>query len=581
MKSLLSFIQQSALMQFIARRRLSELAWLLLFSALIIRAVGATLGAADWLSYILLGILAAGLLWLRLGHPDGIPTARAELGQSWERFSRWLALAGWGRMLAFSVFALAATSLLAESIFGSYAHEDTVFGLIFALIAAKIALGIKPEAPHPDAAEAQADTTRPVCQIAVCISPDAAEARTDTPAAPRTSVPRRIAMLSWGKLGLLGLLLLLMAAITDSAFTSPSHRLSTTITTTKSKDSTATGQSEPRDTLQIKTPGKNNVSVKINDQGISIDKHTPQGVENLVTISGDGIKTEVAEQSAATQSATADDEADKPDEVDADDDSRIKGFSFASLAMIAILSMIAVKVLAGGKHRAEQDADTARTAEAMARLAREASDAKLSAMQAQIEPHFLFNTLASVEQLIQTDPARASKVQKSLIQYLRGAIPQIRDDAQRSTLGRQMDMSNAYLEIMQVRMEERLQYDFEISEGLRSAEFPSMMLQTLIENAIKHGLEPKPEGGVLTIRAEVARGRLVVQVEDTGMGYDEEKAAQGLGLANIRERLKLMYGPQAASLNLKAREGGGAIAEIAIPYRDEGDKPATSQETRQ
>lgn len=563
MKSPLSFIQQSALMRFIARRRLSELAWLLLFSALIVRAVGATLGAADWLIYALLGILAAGLLWLRLGHPDGIPTAREELGQSWERFSRWLALAGWGRMLAFSVFALAATSLLAESIFGSYAHEDTVFGLIFALIATKIALGIKSEAPHSDASGAHADT----------------------PPAPRTSVPRRIAMLSWGKLGLLGLLLLLMAAITDSAFTSPSHRLSTTITSTKSKDTTATGQSEPRETLQIKTPGKNNVSVKINDQGIYIEKHTPQGVEKLVSISGDGIKTEVP---AATQSATAAqstavaNEADEPDEADSnEDDNRIKGFSFASLAMIAILSMIAVKVLAGGKHRAEQDADTARTAEAMARLAREASEAKLSAMQAQIEPHFLFNTLASVEQLIQTDPPRASKVQKSLIQYLRGAIPQIRDDAQRSTLGRQMDMSNAYLEIMQVRMEERLQYGFKISEGLRSAEFPSMMLQTLIENAIKHGLEPKPEGGVLTVHAEVARGRLVVRVEDTGMGYNEEKSSQGLGLANIRERLALMYGPQAASLNLKTREGGGAIAEIAIPYRDEGDKPAMQQETKQ
>ena len=115
----------------------------------------------------------------------------------------------------------------------------------------------------------------------------------------------------------------------------------------------------------------------------------------------------------------------------------------------------------------------------------------MEALQAQIEPHFLFNTLASIDQLIQTDPPRASKMQQSLIRYLRSAMPQMRE-GRRPSLGQQVDLCSAFLEIMAVRMEGRLQAVVIVPEGLKSAVFPSMMLQTLVENAIKHGLEPNP-----------------------------------------------------------------------------------------
>jgi hypothetical protein len=160
----------------------------------------------------------------------------------------------------------------------------------------------------------------------------------------------------------------------------------------------------------------------------------------------------------------------------------------------------------------------------------------MEALQAQIEPHFLFNTLASIDQLIQTDPPRASKMQHSLIRYLRSAMPQMREGS-RPTLGQQVNLCSAFLEIMAVRMEGRLQSVVIVPEGLKSAVFPSMMLQTLVENAIKHGLEPKPEGGLIEIGAEIVDGHLAVHVRDTGVGF-LPKAESGVGLANVRERLK-------------------------------------------
>lgn len=251
-------------------------------------------------------------------------------------------------------------------------------------------------------------------------------------------------------------------------------------------------------------------------------------------------------------------------------------FSSAMAFFGLFLALLAAKLLAGDKIKAEEAADTARNDADMAALQREAADARVAAMQAQIEPHFLFNTLASIDQLIQTDPARASHVQKNLIRYLREAVPQIREDAQRSTLGKQLAMSRAYVEIMQMRMEERLQAEFHISDGLHAAEFPSMMLQTLIENAIKHGLEPRPEGGRLIVSAEVGRNQLIVKVEDNGMGCDPARASDGTGLANVRERLRLLYGERAV-FSLQSREGGGAIARIQLPYIDEAPPVAPAQ----
>src|SRR5262245_58388820 len=166
-----------------------------------------------------------------------------------------------------------------------------------------------------------------------------------------------------------------------------------------------------------------------------------------------------------------------------------------------------IKVVAGGKRRAELTARQATKRADNEQLERTVLEARMQALQAQIEPHFLFNTLASIDELIQTDPPRASKMQQSLIRYLRSALPQMRDGS-RSTLGQQVDLCRAFLEIMAVRMEERLQPSVNVPDGLKSAVFPSMMLQTLVENAIKHGLDPRASGGKLEINAEIVDGQL-------------------------------------------------------------------------
>jgi len=230
---------------------------------------------------------------------------------------------------------------------------------------------------------------------------------------------------------------------------------------------------------------------------------------------------------------------------------------------LLIVTSVIIKVVAGGKRRAEVTANEATKQAETEQLERTVLEARMEALQAQIEPHFLFNTLASIDQLIQTDPPRASKMQQSLIRYLRSAMPQMRE-GRRPTLGQQVNLCSAFLEIMAVRMEGRLQTVMSVPEGLKSAVFPSMMLQTLVENAIKHGLEPQPEGGKLEISAEVADGQLAVHVLDTGVGF-MPTAEAGVGLANVRERLQALYKGR-AELIITVPPAGGTCATIKVPY---------------
>jgi len=223
-----------------------------------------------------------------------------------------------------------------------------------------------------------------------------------------------------------------------------------------------------------------------------------------------------------------------------------------------------VKVLAGGKRRAELVARDATLKADVATLERRLTEAQMAALQAQVEPHFLFNTLALIGRLIETDPPEAAKVHAHLIAYLRSALPQMRSSGG-ATLGKQLELSKAYLAIMQARMKERLAVRFEVPDFLGSAPFPPMMLQTLIENAIKHGLEPKIAGGTIVVRARVDGATLVVDVCDDGVGIDLH-ADEGVGLANIRERLQLLYGAQ-AELVIEAPISGGACASVRIPYK--------------
>ncbi len=229
-----------------------------------------------------------------------------------------------------------------------------------------------------------------------------------------------------------------------------------------------------------------------------------------------------------------------------------------------ILISFGVKVLAKGKRRAELVAKEATLKADVADLERKLTEAQMATLQAQIEPHFLFNTLALIGQLIETDPPEAARVHQHLIDYLRSALPQMRSGGT-GTLGKQVELSKAYLAIMQARMKERLKVRFEVPDFLGSSPFPPMMLQTLIENSIKHGLEPKIEGGTIAVMARVEGATLHVDVCDDGVGIDPH-ADDGVGLANIRDRLALLYGSR-AELVVMTPPAGGACASIRIPYK--------------
>ncbi len=245
------------------------------------------------------------------------------------------------------------------------------------------------------------------------------------------------------------------------------------------------------------------------------------------------------------------------------------------LAFLFIIASVILKITYKGRLQAEVKAAAAtETAEAES-LKRQVVEARMAAMQAQVEPHFLFNTLASIDHLIETDPPRASKMQKNLIALLRASMPTLREAD--TNLGRELAVIRPYLEILKVRMEERLQTEVRVSDGLLSAEFPPMMLQSLVENAIKHGLEPKAEGGTLTVAAEIVDGDLEVSVADTGLGFGKAATAgTGLGLTNIRERLLLLYGKH-AQLTVTENEGGGTRVTITVPYRSKARNGGASR----
>ena len=240
---------------------------------------------------------------------------------------------------------------------------------------------------------------------------------------------------------------------------------------------------------------------------------------------------------------------------------------FMNFVLLLVVGLFGTKALMGGKKRAEAQAHAANAMAERATLQREIVEAKMQVMQAQVEPHFLFNTLASVEYLIETDPPRASAMQRSLIQYLRAVLPQMRETAVATNLGREADMVCAYLDLLKMRMEERLQVDFRIPAGLRSAAFPPMMLQSLVENAIMHGLECKQQGGTLQVIAEVVDNRLRVTVADDGLGFGVVPSnGTGLGLQSIRERLALMFEDR-GQLEITANQPSGVRAVIDVPYR--------------
>jgi sensor histidine kinase YesM len=210
------------------------------------------------------------------------------------------------------------------------------------------------------------------------------------------------------------------------------------------------------------------------------------------------------------------------------------------------------------------------------RTARQLADARLKLMQAQVEPHFLFNTLASVQQLAEGKAPEAAELTRELITFLRAGLAGLRDDT--TTLEREFAMAAAFLAIMKTRMGDRLSYELHLPELLRSRAIPPAMLISLVENAIKHGLEPSTLGGKLWIGAREMSNEetttLVIEVRDTGLGLGagvSSTVGGGVGLANVRERLAAIYGER-ARLQIEENSPHGVVAMIEITEL----KPVTS-----
>jgi hypothetical protein len=237
------------------------------------------------------------------------------------------------------------------------------------------------------------------------------------------------------------------------------------------------------------------------------------------------------------------------------------------VSMIGLTFMVIASVTMLVRHRErlrrirQEHADARLRAEM---IERQALQAQLRLLQAQIEPHMLFNTLANLQGLIALDPERAGRMLDQLIQYLRATLGATRSE--RTTLGQEFAAMEAYLGLMQVRMGERLSYRLELPEALRKAGMPPMLLQPLVENAIIHGLEPKIEGGEVRIAAEARDGLLEICVRDTGLGLREAPASRGggVGVSTTRERLRAIYG-EAAGVVLAPGQPSGAIVRLTLP----------------
>jgi signal transduction histidine kinase len=309
------------------------------------------------------------------------------------------------------------------------------------------------------------------------------------------------------------------------------------------------------------------------DKGGKADKTITPAVPALPTLPGEEVHIDLPPQIGEELSNAIEEAVDDAAEQKV---ARYHGQAstwFRSFITLLVLALFGIKALMGSKKRAEAETQTANAAVERESMQRQLSEAKMQMMQAQVEPHFLFNTLASVEHLIETDPPRASAMQRSLIKYLRAVLPQMRDNALITNLGREADMVVAYLNLLKMRMEERLTVDFDIPDGLRTAAFPPMMLQSMVENAIKHGLEAKPQGGTLKVRADVAHNKLRVIVSDDGLGFGAVPSdGTGLGLMTIRERLKLLHGEQ-GQLLIAANSPSGVIATIEVPYQLANKEP--------
>jgi anti-sigma regulatory factor (Ser/Thr protein kinase) len=245
---------------------------------------------------------------------------------------------------------------------------------------------------------------------------------------------------------------------------------------------------------------------------------------------------------------------------------RIAGLSNSRVAAITatVLAGSFVTYLAWLRNRLSDEAAARSMAQKLA------VEAELRMLRAQLEPHMLFNTLANLRSLVDDDPAHAKHMIDLLITYLRGALAGSRADT--TTLQAEFAQLEAYLEIMTLRLGKRLRYQLELPEELQRAKVPSMLLQPLVENALKHGIEPKIGGGTVNVSARRGTACLELLVTDTGLGLppdhpvapEQNGSGGSYGLLHVRERLRALYGSQ-ASLQLQRQEPSGTLARVRIP----------------
>ena len=241
------------------------------------------------------------------------------------------------------------------------------------------------------------------------------------------------------------------------------------------------------------------------------------------------------------------------------------GIELTVLAIFGgVTAALMITVLVAGERRMRREAESARQQEQIAAAGRLVAEARLRALQAQIEPHFLYNTLANVVGLIDSQPAKAKRMLERFIDYLRASLAASR--AEHATVGSELDLAGAYLDVLGVRMESRLRWRFEFDPAARALPMPPMLLQPLVENAIMHGIEPKLDGGEIVVRARVEAEVLCVEVLDSGLGLRmaPPRPGGGVGLSNLRERLRQLFGPS-AQLQLIENPSGGVTSRLLLP----------------
>lgn len=194
------------------------------------------------------------------------------------------------------------------------------------------------------------------------------------------------------------------------------------------------------------------------------------------------------------------------------------------------------------------------------------AEAELRVLQAQMEPHFLFNTLSNVIALIRADPDKAARILELLSTLLRASLARARETE--ATLGEELDLVRAYLEIQALRMSGRLEYAVNAAPGIADLRLPPLLLQPLVENAVLHGIEPKVDGGRIDVSAELSGGEVAILVRDDGIGMDSERT--GECVENVRSRLRGLFGEQ-ASLAIAETPGGGTSASVTIPAENAKD----------